>query len=311
MALLLDIRDPDWLREQELKVFLQPLLPGVEIFCGVAAAKLADVIMLAANRLYPGVAASLPNLRLLQKLGAGVDGMADAAELAAAVRVTRMRADEAAMEIAEYCMTYVLQARRNVTFHQRNQVAKKWHQRGPLNARETTVGVLGLGHIGGFTASSFARLGYRVIGWSRSEKSIAAVDCRFGDAALPALLRQCDFVVCILPSTRLTRNLFDKNLFAAIKPGAMIINAGRGDLIVDNDLLQALDSGNVGAAVLDVFDIEPLPAAHRYWRHPKVTITPHVSGWHVDSGLDDIAENYRRLIAEQPLINEINRSDGY
>jgi glyoxylate/hydroxypyruvate reductase A len=96
-----------------------------------------------------------------------------------------------------------------------------------------------------------------------------------------------------------------------MKPGAVLVNVGRGDLIVDEALLASLDAGHLGGAVLDVFRTEPLPADHPFWRHPKVTVTPHVSGWHLTGGFDDVAENYRRLKDGRPLLHEVDRQAGY
>ena len=137
------------------------------------------------------------------------------------------------------------------------------------------------------------------------------VDCRHGLDALPGVLAACDYVACVLPSTPETRDLFDAALFAAMKPDAVIINVGRGDLIVEDALLGALDDGHLGGAVLDVFRAEPLPPKHPFWTHPKITVTPHVSGWHLTGGLEDVAENYKRLAAGEPLLHEVDRAAGY
>ncbi len=115
----------------------------------------------------------------------------------------------------------------------------------------------------------------------------------------------------MLPSTAATRGLFDAGTLAAMKPGAWLVNVGRGDLIVEADLVAALASGPLAGAVLDVFREEPLPAAHPFWGHPKIAITPHVSGWHLTGGLEDVAENYRRLQDGRPLLHEVDRDAGY
>ena len=270
-----------------------------------------DIDMLVTVKLAAGRAAMLPNLRLVQKLGAGVDSMVRDPNLPPQVRITRLKPDAPAREIAEYVLAYVLREQRHLTIHAENQAAATWRPLAPKQAPETTVGVLGLGHIGSRVARCFAGLDYRVLGWSRSAKTIQGVTCRYGDAALLPLLGECDYVASILPATDATRDLFDEKAFAAMKPGAFLINAGRGDLIVEQDLLAALDRGELGGAVLDVFRQEPLPADHAFWRHPKITVTPHVSGWHLTGVPEVVAENYRRLQAGQPLINEVDRARGY
>jgi len=311
MALLIDIRDPGWMTEQSLKEILQPLLPGVEIACGEPGALAQNVTMLAAVKLFPGVVAGLPNLKLVQKLGAGVDAIVTDPDLRPEIKVTRLRPDVPAHEIAEFCVAYVLQYQRNILFHQNNQTQRQWQTMAPKKSASTTVAVLGLGHIGGRTARYFSALGFRVIGWSRTAKSIEGVECRHGQNALEGVLSESDYVACILPSTNETRNLFDTERLMQMKPGAILLNAGRGDLIVEMDLLNAINKDQIGGAVLDVFQTEPLPVDHFFWDHPKVTVTPHVSGWHLDGGLEDIAQNYLRLESGKPLLNEVSRAAGY
>ena len=164
----------------------------------------------------------------------------------------RLRPDAPAHEIAEYCVAYVLRDQRNLRFHDDKATQNAWQQKAPRRTPDTCVGVLGLGHIGSRTAHYFAALGFRVIGWSRSPKTIEGVDCRHGDAALAELLPDCDYIASVLPSTPNTRDLFDADRLSSLKPGAVLINVGRGDLIVEEDLISALDAGSLGGAVLDV-----------------------------------------------------------
>ena len=311
MSLLLDIRLPEWMTEDALARRLAPKLPGVRIVAGPEVGTLDDVIMIATSQLDPGLVPRLPKLQLVQKLGAGVETMVAAPGLPDHVRVTRLAGDSAADEIAEYCLAYVLASQRNMAAHQADAKQGEWRQIAPRNRAETTIAVLGLGHIGGRTAQVFAGLGFPVIGWSRSPKDLPGVDCRHGPEALPRVLAAADHVCAILPSTPGTRWLFDAALLQHMKPGAQLINCGRGDLIVDADLLAALETGPIGHAVLDVFNEEPLPADHPYWHHQAVTVTPHVSGWRVDDALMDVAENYLRLVDGRPLLNEVDRATGY
>ena len=311
MALLLETNMPEWMTNETLVARLRPLLPDADIRYAPNLGNLEDITMLACVRLPAGLAKTLPNLQVVQKLGAGVETMVNDPDLPSHVKVTRLKPDIQAQEIAEYCVAYVLRQHRNMPFHESKQAEKKWEAIPPNLTPETTVGVVGLGYIGGRTALTFALLGFRVVGWSRSAKTIEGVDCRHGAEALKPMLAECDYVACVLPSTADTRNLFNQEILAAMKQGATLINVGRGDLIVDDDLLAALDSGQVGHAVLDVFHTEPLPADHRYWTHPQVTVTPHVSGWHQGRALDVVAENYLRLMDERPLLNLVNRDAGY
>lgn len=309
--MLIDIREPGWLREQDLREILSPLLPGVSIYCENAEGHETEITMLATVKLYPGVLGGLPNLKLVQKLGAGVDGILKDTTLPENVRVCRLKPDAPAEEIAEYCLAYVLQAQRNVRFHADNAKQGLWRQIPPKKCAQTTIGVLGLGHIGGRTATTFASLGFSVMGWSRTQKQIKGVTCLAGTEMLPKLLESSDYVVSILPSTPETRDLFNLETFEHMKSGAILINAGRGDLIDEQSLIVALDRGKLAGAVLDVFVNEPLPEEHPFWTHPKITVTPHVSGWHLDGAFEDIAENYRRLKSGTPLLHQVDRQAGY
>jgi glyoxylate/hydroxypyruvate reductase A len=165
--------------------------------------------------------------------------------------------------------------------------------------------------IGAITAQKFIDNHFRVIGWSRSEKELPGVECYFGEDQLPALLKLADYVVSILPSTPKTVNLFNHDNFSLMKPGSVIINCGRGDLIDEADLVEALDDGKLAAAILDVMWTEPLPVNSPLWLHPKVVLTPHVSGWHLGDAVNDIAENLRRLDSGKTPLHLVNRQLGY
>lgn len=311
MALLIETGQPDWMTNEALRDALRPLLPEADIRCAPDLGDPAEIIMLACSRLLPGLVSRLPGLRLVQKLGAGVETIVTDPDLPPGVRVARLKPDAAAQEIAEYCLAYVLREQRNMAFHAGRQRARVWEVLAPRESPATTVGVLGLGHIGARVAAAFAALGFRVIGWSRGPKELPGIDCRHGPAALRGMLGECDFVCSVLPSTPETRDLADAGFFAAMKRGAMLINVGRGDLVVETDLVAALDSGHLAGAVLDVFRTEPLPPGHPFWLHPGITVTPHVSGWRVTGGLETVAANYRRLLAGEPLLHEVDRAAGY
>lgn len=311
MALLIDVNLLDWVDDEELLGEIAPHAPGADLRTYATMGAPDDIAMVATSRLRNDLPARLPNLRLIQKLGAGVDTMVGNPNLPDHVRITRLRPAAPAQEIAEFCLAYVLREQRHMSRYESRQKQAKWDPLPPRQAHETTVGILGLGHIGGRTARLFRDLGFRTKGWSSSPKSLDGIDCRHGDAALYPLLGECDYIVSILPSTPATRGLVDSAFLGAAKPNAILINAGRGDLVSVPDLLTALDDGKLGGAVLDVVPVEPLPADDPLWFHPKVTITPHVSGWHQGDAMKDVAENYRRLMAGEPLLNEVDRAKGY
>ncbi|MFT7595344.1 MAG: glyoxylate/hydroxypyruvate reductase A [Paracoccaceae bacterium] len=311
MALLIDIGIPGWMEDSDLAGEVRALLPDADVRTRANLGDVTQIRMLAVSSLAPDLPAQLPNLELVQKLGAGVETIVNHPALPPRVRVARLKPVAPAQEIAEFCLAYILRGQRNMAAHENAQTRHAWEPVEPRYAPDTTVGVLGLGHIGGCTASLLRHLGFRVIGWARSAKSIDGVDCRHGGDALAPMLAECDYVAAILPSTTATRGLFDAQLLNAMKPGSLLINAGRGDLIDETALIDCLNTGPLAGAVLDVLSTEPLPPENPLWAHPGVTITPHVSGWHLGDALKDVAENYRRLIDGTPLLHEVDRARGY
>jgi len=187
-----------------------------------------------------------------------------------------------------------------------------WDVVVPPLARDRTVAVLGIGELGQSCAKALAALRFNVLGWSRTQKGIAGITCLSGEEGLKQALRQSDIVVLLLPNTPETENLLNAQSIAEMNPGAVVINPGRGPLIDDDAMLEALDSGHIGHATLDVFRIEPLPATHRYWSHPNVTVTPHIAAeTRANSSAEVIAENIRRNEAGEEMLYLVDRSAGY
>lgn len=311
MTLLIETNIPEWMTNEQLEAELRPFLPNVDIRYAPDLGNREEIVMLACVRLPKGLAKTLPNLQLVQKLGAGVEAIVGDPDLPEHVQVARLKPDAPAQEIAEYCVAYVLRHQRNMPFHEQHEANAIWTPRAPRKTPETTVGVLGLGHIGGRTARTFAALGFRVLGWSRSPKQMDGIDCRYGQAALLPLLAECDYVASVLPATPETDNLFNAEMFSAMKEGSVLINVGRGNLIDEQALIEALDNGRLSHAILDVFKTEPLPQEHPFWKHPQITVTPHVSGWHQTGAFKVVAENYYRLIEKRPLLNLVDKAAGY
>jgi glyoxylate/hydroxypyruvate reductase A len=187
-----------------------------------------------------------------------------------------------------------------------------WLQDVPPLASERRVAILGLGELGQACARALVALGFPVTGWSRREKILPDILCRSGEPGLEATLAEADILVTLLPKTPDTEKLLDTRRLALMPPGAFIINPGRGALIDDAALLEALDAGRIGHATLDVFRIEPLPKDHPYWSHPRVTITPHIAAeTRASSASRVVAENIRRGEAGEPLLHLVDRSAGY
>ncbi len=187
-----------------------------------------------------------------------------------------------------------------------------WDPTCPPLARERPVTMLGMGALGTACAQALAALNFPVTGWSRTAKSVEGVQCEHGAAGLEVALRRAGIVVTLLPKTPDTENLLDARRLAMLPRGAVILNPGRGPLIDDAALLDALDSGHVGHATLDVFRVEPLPADHRYWSHPRVTVTPHIAAdTRVSGAARVLAENIRRGESGEPFLYRVDRTRGY
>jgi glyoxylate/hydroxypyruvate reductase A len=195
-------------------------------------------------------------------------------------------------------------------YHQQ-QAASEWVSYAPRKAQETTIAVLGLGGIGLLVAERFVNNGFQVVGWSRSPKTLDKVPCFSGSDGLAQALGKADYVISVLPSTEQTQHIFNRRLFQQFNPRSLLINVGRGDLVNEAELIQSLDEGLLAGAVLDVMSVEPLPADSPLWLHPKIQLTPHISGYHLGDAVFDIAENYRRLQNSQPLLHLVDRSIGY
>ncbi|MEQ8900297.1 MAG: glyoxylate/hydroxypyruvate reductase A [Roseovarius sp.] len=188
----------------------------------------------------------------------------------------------------------------------------EWRPDAPPLASDRRVTVLGLGALGEACARMLVRLGFAVTGWSRRPKDIPGVSCLSGDAGLHAALKAADILVLLLPLTDETENLLNADTLARLPEGAVIVNPGRGPLIDDDALLAALDRGHVAHATLDVFRVEPLPADHPFWAHPKVTVTPHIaSETRPETAAQVIAENVRRGESGEPFLHLVDRESGY
>lgn len=188
----------------------------------------------------------------------------------------------------------------------------RWEPVIPPLAQERPVTMLGLGELGATCAQALARLGFPVTGWSRSAKQIEGITCLHGQDGLQQALEHAEIVITLLPDTPATTNLLNANTLSMLPRGARIINPGRGPLIDDDALLQALESGQIAHATLDVFRVEPLPLDHPYWAHPNVTVTPHIAAeTRAVTASQVIADNIQRGEAGEPFLYQVDRDLGY
>ncbi len=242
-------------------------------------------------------------------LWAGVENVVTNASLTQPL--TRMVDHGLTQGMVEWVTGHVLRHHLGMDAHIHGQDGV-WRKGNPPLARDRPVTILGLGVLGAACAETLVALGFDVTGWSRSPKDIPGVRCLSGEGGLRKALGTAQILVLLLPKTPETENLMNAQRLALLPKGAFIINPGRGPLIDDQALLEALDSGHIAHATLDVFRVEPLPPEHPYWAHPSVTVTPHVaSETREDTASEVIAENIRRSEAGEPLLHLVDRKLGY
>jgi glyoxylate/hydroxypyruvate reductase A len=247
-----------------------------------------------------GALQGLPHLKLVQSLWAGVDKLLRDPTVPAGVPLARMVDPAMNTAMAETALWAALALQRGFFGYAAQQRAGVWRQQAQRRADETRVAVLGLGQMGQAAAARLAQQGFAVSGWST----------KHGPA--DAVLADADIVISLLPLTAATAGFFDRARFAQMRRGASFVNLARGAQVVEADLLAALDEGQLAHAVLDVFATEPLPAAHPFWQHPKVTVLPHVAA-QTDprSAAQVVAANIRALRSGQPLQHLVDRTRGY
>jgi glyoxylate/hydroxypyruvate reductase A len=271
-----------------------------------------DVDFIIVGGRMPGDFSSFKNLRGIQSTWAGVNHLLQSGALPPAVPVARMVDDGLTCSMTEYLVFQVLDHLRQGPALRQAQQDGRWLEGHGSDAQHGAIGIMGLGALGQDAARQFAALGLPLRGWSRSAKSIPEVETYAGEEQLPAFLSGCQILICLLPLTPETRGVLNAALLAHLPAGACLINAARGPHLVDADLLGALDSGHLSRAVLDVFHTEPLPADHPFWRHPRITITPHIAAiTRAGTGAALIVENYRRALAGETLVNQVDQSLGY
>jgi glyoxylate/hydroxypyruvate reductase A len=264
----------------------------------------------------PGELAGFPNLRAIFNLGAGVDAlMAD--KTLPAVPLVRVAVADLTDRMTEYVVLHVLMHHRQEPYLRQSQRERRWAPKFQWPASAVSVGIMGLGVLGAHAARMLKGIGFRVAGWSRSEKRIEGIECFAGREQLEPFLRRTDILVCMLPLTTETRHILNRDLFSKLRRNGpigapVVINAGRGGLQNGTDLLACLDDGTLGAASLDVFSEEPLPAKSPFWSHPKVVLTPHNAA---DTDPDEISKYVARQIARfesgGALENVVDRTRGY
>ncbi|WP_309086367.1 glyoxylate/hydroxypyruvate reductase A [Chelativorans sp.] len=263
-----------------------------------------------------GVLKRLPNLKVIFSAGAGVDHLLADPELPD-VPIVRVVAENLTQYMVEYVSWRVLDHHRQGFAYRAQQAQKIWHEPHQPPAGEVAVGIMGLGELGGAAARALLALGFKVNGWSRREKRVEGVTTFHGEAGLTPFLNATDILVVLLPLTPATEGIIDHSVLKRLRQngplgGPCLVNAGRGRLQKEADILRALEEGVLKEASLDVFETEPLPEKSPLWTHPKVFVTPHAAA------TSDAAQLVPLMLAQieafergEPLRNVVDREAGY
>ena len=259
-----------------------------------------------------GALKGYPNLECIASSGAGVDFLFEDKELPTNIPITRVVDEYLAKDMSEHVIALVFSHLKNLNQYKVDQFNKVWKPVDYHRIKDLTIGIMGLGALGKVLAEDLLRFGFKVQGWSGSRKNLAGIKTFAGDREQMTFLNSTQILVCLLPLTKETSGILNKDLFSQLPHGAHIINVARGGHLVDNDLLEMLDNNHLSGASLDVYHQEPLSTVHPFWEHSKVHMTPHyASVSDTNSVVPQILENYRRLVSGEELLNLVSKTKGY
>jgi glyoxylate/hydroxypyruvate reductase A len=279
----------------------------VQVFPNIIDKESVEVVILWQHP--KGILKEFPNLKLICSMGAGVDHILSDSEIPFSMPITRIVDPGLTIPMTNYVVMATLNFQRQLFRYQTNQKLKIWDMSNP--ELETRVGVMGVGALGSDVIEKLKSLQFPVFGYGNSPKSGTNYPYFHGDE-LPLFLKEVNLIICMLPLTPRTENILDMVFFRKCNKGTYIINVARGNHLVEEDLLAAIDEGIISGAFLDVFRKEPLPKEHPFWNSDKITITPHIASvTNPDSAIPQIIENYKRIKNHEPLLNKINPILGY
>ena len=276
-------------------------------------ATLAEVEVIFAMNAPPGALAKMPKLRWIQSLTAGVEGWTARPDLRPGITLCCARGTHR-IQMPENILGALFHITKPYAAIVEDQREKRWARRVSRNLAGSTLGILGLGAIGGELARKAAALEMRVIGTRRNVTAMEGVEKVFAPEATDEVLREADFLVALLPATAATENFLNAERLSKMKPTAWVVNFGRGAIIDDAALIAAVTNKTIAGAVLDVFRTEPLPQDNPLWTTPGIMVLPHIGGHHPERDKDVaalFADNLGRLLAGQPLREVVDPQVGY
>jgi glyoxylate/hydroxypyruvate reductase len=291
---------------------LTKLLPEDRFFTGDDAfdPSTIDIALVATPK--RGVLGQLSNIRLVQSLWMGVDGLLADPTFPRYKPLARLIDPGMVAAMVESVVSHVLDYHRHHYLYRTQQAAKIWKKLPQFLASDRTVGILGLGELGTAVAARLLTFDFKVAGWKRRPGQLPDIQCFYGATGIGEVLSRSQAVICLLPLTDETRGVLNSAAFAKMPKGSCVINVARGPHVVIADLLAALDSGHLAHAYLDVFDAEPLPANSPLWTHPGITLTPHSAALtEPRTAMARVVENIERVRAGKPALNLVDFGAGY
>jgi glyoxylate/hydroxypyruvate reductase A len=253
--------------------------------------------------------ADFPNLKCIASMGAGVDHIISNKSIANNVAITKIIDEKLVESMWEYLLGCVMNIVTNHYKYIQQQKKNIWHSLKPRSISNTTIGIMGLGQLGLTIAKNFSNMGFQVKGYSKSEKSIQEIK---SFTTIEPFIKNVDILINLLPLTTDTKNILNYELFLQMNHNSYIINVGRGEHLVDNDLLKVLNENILDGAILDVFHTEPLESHHPFWNNDKIVLTPHsASLTDPQSVTKQIMENYQRVKENKEVLYKIDNKKGY
>jgi glyoxylate/hydroxypyruvate reductase A len=255
-----------------------------------------------------GLYVNYPNLKVIASMGAGVDHITSDPEIPENIIITRVVDEQLTIDMSAFVLSLIMNHLRNISVH---HCSKEWESKKYKRIHETRVGIMGLGELGSGVAANLLKNGFKVSGWARSPKKYKDINS-FSEEDPGEFLENLDILVCLLPLTKKTENILCRDLFEKLPKGAFLINVARGEHLVEQDLLDCVNTGQLSGASLDVFRKEPLPEDHPFWEHPRIFITPHIASvTDPKAVVPQLIENYERMQEREDLNNVVTRERGY
>src|SRR5690606_35006016 len=256
-----------------------------------------------------GIFKDYPNLKVIASMGAGIDHIIEDPDIPENIKITRVIDEQLTKDMSVFVLSLILDHLRNLSHH---YCEMQWKPKKYLRPENVQVGIMGMGVLGVGVAEKLIQNKFNVTGWSRSKKEILGVTTFYGEDQLTEFLSKSNVLVCLLPLTSETENILNKGIFEKLPKDAYIINVARGPHLVEDDLLEMIDSGHLSGASLDVFRKEPLPEDHPFWEHEKIKVTPHIASvTNPATVVPQILENYERMKEGKELKNVVDREREY